>query len=413
MGYWKIQADWLFDGEKMVGGPAAGGDAAASGSAASDAPVLVGRDNGQIEALIPAAEAGDDVRRYSGLLCPGFINTHCHLELSHMAGVIPPGTGMVDFLLQVMSRRGELGGDPLDAAREADRRMGEEGIVAVGDISNNISTLPIKAGSQLYYHTFIEVMGFMPASAEARLAQARQVYDAARRVLGVDAASLVPHAPYSVSKPLFEALNKTAEGTRGILSIHNQESEAENQFYKDAGGDFLKLYSALGQNIDFFHPYGQSSLQTYLPWLDAPSGLLLVHNTASAPEDIRFALGLAARRNQSLFWCLCPGANQYIQQALPPLSLLRDHGCMLTLGTDSLASNYDLSILSEIKILRQHFPEVPLEEMLRWATLNGARALKVDDVFGRFAPGTRPGVLLLGPLQGQTLTPETAVKVIY
>lgn len=418
MGYSKIQADWLFDGEKMYGGASAPSGARAIGHGAppvgeTGAPVLVVAGDGKIEAMVPAAEAGDDVRRYSGLLCPGFVNTHCHLELSHMAGVIPPGTGMVDFLLQVMGRRGELGRDPLDAARQADRQMGEAGIVAVGDISNNISTLPIKAGSRLYYHTFVEVMGFLPSSADARLAQARQVYDAARRVLGADAASLVPHAPYSVSKPLFEALDKTYEGTRGILSIHNQESEAENQFYREAGGDLLRLYAALGQNIDFFPPYGHSSLETYLPWLDAPSSLLLVHNTASAPGGIRFALDLAARRNQSLFWCLCPGANRYIQRALPPLGLLRDQGCTLTLGTDSLASNDELSILSEIKILREHFPEVPLEEMLGWATLNGAKALNLDGVFGRFAPGTRPGVLLLGPLKEMTLTPETAVKVLY
>jgi cytosine/adenosine deaminase-related metal-dependent hydrolase len=336
-----------------------------------------------------------------------------------MAGVIPEGTGMVDFLLQVMGRRGEGPADPLQAARHADRRMYEEGIVAVGDISNNIGTLPIKAGSPLYYHTFVEVMGFHPASSEARLAQARQVLDAATRIMGPGTASLVPHAPYSVSRALFEAINRTygpaadtipSTGSRsaaGTLSIHNQESAAENQFYREAAGDFLRLYGALGQNLDFFTPYGKDSLETYLPWLEAPSRLLLVHNVNTDTPAIRRAEDLAASRGQLLFWCICPGANQYIQRTLPPVEALRQAGCTVTLGTDSLASNHTLSILHEMRLLQEHLPGLPLEELLRWATVNGARALGIDHRYGRFAPGTRPGIVRIDGLEGRRLTPET------
>lgn len=397
MGYWKIQADRLFDGEKMYTGPAS--------------PVLVGKPSGEIEALIPPGEAGDDVRRYEGLLCPGFVNTHCHLELSHMAGVIPEGTGLVDFLLQVMGRRGEIAKDPLEAARQADRRMYEEGIVAIGDVSNNISTLPIKAASPLYYHTFVEVMGFLPAAADARLAQARQVYDAARRIMGQESASLVAHAPYSVSQPLFEALNRATAA--GIFSIHNQESEAEDQLYREGGGDFLRLYATLGQNLDFFSPTHQSSLATYLPWMTSPSTLLLVHNTVSTPGDVQLALALTRERNQSLYWCLCPGANLYIQRILPPVALLRDQGCSITLGTDSLASNHQLSILSEIKILQDNFPSVPLDEILRWATLNGAKSLGLDRRFGRLIPGAQPGILLIDGLENAKIGENTRVRRLY
>jgi aminodeoxyfutalosine deaminase len=394
MAYRKIQADRLFDGEKMFEG--------------LDVPVLVGTASGQIEALLPAAEAGGDVQHYSGLLCPGFVNTHCHLELSHMAGVISPGTKMVDFLLQVMGKRGDSAQDPLDAARRADQRMYEDGIVAVGDISNNISTLPVKAGSLLQYQTFVEVAGFLPSGAEARLQQARQVHRGMSAVLGADRVSLAPHAPYSVSKPLFEALNQASQG--GILSIHNQESAEENEFYRDGRGDFLRLYETLGLRLDFFSPYHTSSLAAYLPWLDAPSALLLVHNTASSAEDIGLAISLAASRGQSLYWCLCPGANQYIQDTLPPLSLLRRAGCTITLGTDSLASNRQLSILAEIRIIQDAFPEVTLEEVLGWATLNGARALRMDTAFGRFTPGSQPGIVLLTDLENGRVSAGTSVK---
>jgi len=391
MGYRKIQASRLFDGEKIYTEPA----------------VLVCSDQGVIEAILPPGEAGEGVEIQEGLLSPGFVNTHCHLELSHMAGVIPPHSGMVDFLLQVMGLRGESLADPSGSARAADRQMHEAGIVAVGDISNNISSLPIKAGSALYYHTFVEVAGFVPSGAEARLQQALQVYNGMCRVLGEESVSLAPHAPYSVSKPLFEALNSASKGK--CLSLHNQESEAENQFYRSKEGDFLRLYATLGLNLDFFSPYGASSLETCLPWLTLPRTVLLVHNVATSPNDI----ALARASDQEIFWCLCPGANLYIQQALPPVRLLRKEGCVITLGTDSLASNYGLSILTEMKIIQDEFPEVPLQELLGWATLNGAKALHIDDRFGSFEKGKQPGVLLLRQLEDGRISGQTKVSRLF
>jgi cytosine/adenosine deaminase-related metal-dependent hydrolase len=391
MAYRKIQGDQLFDGVKMFD--------------QEDPRILIYQESGEIEAILPAREAGEDIQKVDGLLCPGFVNTHCHLELSHMEGVIPTGTGMVEFLIQVMTRRDEGASDHLQAARLADQQMYEGGIVAVGDISNLISSLPIKAGSLLHYHTFVEVAGFVPSAAEARLGQARQVYKGMRMVLGPDQVNLVPHAPYSVSKPLFEALDAP-----GLTSIHNQESQAENAFYKSKEGDFLKLYETLGLNLDFYKPYGTSSLQTWLPWMKQPQKLLLVHNVASAAEDIDFALGLSRQRKQQLFWSLCPGANLYIQEVMPPLRLLREKGCQMTLGTDSLASNHQLSILTEMQLIQEHFPEVPLAELLGWATRNGAAALNLEHSYGRFAKGFQPGVLLLTGLEGEKIGPGTRVR---
>ena len=311
---------------------------------------------------------------------------------------------MVDFLLQVMGLRGESLADPSGSARVADRQMYEAGIVAVGDISNNISSLPIKAGSPLYYHTFVEVAGFVPSGAEARLQQALQVYNGMCRVLGEESVSLSPHAPYSVSRPLFEALNKASAGR--CLTIHNQESEAENQFYQSGKGDFPRLYATLNLNIDFFSPPGTTSLGAYLPWLSLPRSILLVHNVAASRDDI----ALTRTLTPEFFWCLCPGANLYIQQALPPVGLLRKEGCAITLGTDSLASNYGLSILSEMKIIQDEFPEVPLQELLGWATLNGAKALHINDRFGSFAKGKQPGVILLRQLEEGRISGQTKVS---
>ncbi|RYF81051.1 MAG: hypothetical protein EON98_12840, partial [Chitinophagaceae bacterium] len=95
------------------------------------------------------------------------------------------------------------------------------------------------------------------------------------------------------------------------------------------------------------------------------------------------------------FFCLCVNANQYIEGVMPPVELFRKNGCRIVLGTDSLASNWSLSILDEMKTIRKHFPAIPLEEMLQWATINGANALGFDETLGSFENGKRPGVILL------------------
>jgi imidazolonepropionase-like amidohydrolase len=85
----------------------------------------------------------------------------------------------------------------------------------------------------------------------------------------------------------------------------------------------------------------------------------------------------------------------YIENALPPIEMLRKNNCKIVLGTDSLASNWSLNILDEIKTIRKNFPEIPLAETLQWGTSNGAKALQMDDVLGSFERGKRPGVVLV------------------
>ena len=127
--------------------------------------VLVLDEQGTVLDILNRADAGDGVQLLDGMLCPGFVNTHCHLELSHMQGVIPEKTGLPTFLTTVMTQRGTFAVDPTAAMEAAATAMWQEGIVAVGDICNTTTTLPLKQNSPLYYHSFIECMGFIPAAA--------------------------------------------------------------------------------------------------------------------------------------------------------------------------------------------------------------------------------------------------------
>lgn len=367
--------------------------------------VLVTDEQGTVQSIVHAEEAGDGVMVLDGMLSPGFVNTHCHLELSHMKGRVAPGSGLIEFLIKVIRERTAAPESVQEAMQQAAAELYQSGTVAVADICNTADSALIKADSNIQWRSFIEVLGFNEENAAERLEFAKKV----QRQFTTPA-TLSPHAPYSVSSALFHLINEASAGK--VVTLHNQETEAENELYQNKTGDFLRLYSNLSINAGPFQPSGRSSLQTYLPWLDKATGLILVHNTFIHEQDILFAKELTSSAID-LSFCICINANKYITSRVPPLDLLRKQACSLTIGTDSYASNYQLNILEEIKTIQQEFPHIPLTEMLQWATLNGARALQLDHQLGSFEQGKQPGIILISDIQHEKLTPTSkAVRLI-
>ena len=382
MAYLKFKADKLFDGYRF----------------SDDNAVLITDKEGVIEAILPIDQAGDDVQQLSGILSPGFINCHCHLELSHMKGLIPEGTGLVKFVLNVVQQRHFPEEEILQAIEKAEDEMLTNGIVAVGDICNNASTVSQKIKSRLYYHNFIEASGFNPEIAEQRFQRAKIIYEKYHDTFfrneqphPLGSGSIVPHAPYSVSDKLWDLIINFPGNH--LLSIHNQETAAENELFLNNQGEFLELYTAMNIDASFFKPSGKSSLQTYLPRFLHNQSVILVHNVHTSEEDILF--GQQTITNGQLHYCLCPNANQYISRQLPDINLLMKYDCAIVLGTDSLASNHQLNMLEEIKTIRQTFPAIEMETLLKWATSNGAKALQLDSLLGSFEKGKKPGVVLV------------------
>lgn len=391
MAYLKYQADYLFTGTEILNNNA----------------VLITNEKGIVETITTVSEAGDDIQQLQGLLTPGFVNCHCHLELSHMKGMIPEHTGLVDFILHILQLRHSSEADILEAIANAETAMKANGIVAVGDISNNALTLQQKLKGNLQYHNFIEVSGFSPAIAQVRFDTAMIVYHAFKTHFP-DSTVMVPHAPYSVSPQLFQLIDSVT--AQHVSSIHNQETKDENTFFLTGEGSFNKLYQTIGSNIAaFFKPSKQTSLQTVIPQIQSPKKLLLVHDTFTSQADIDFL----NKQAQDYVFCLCVNANQYIENELPPVQLFRNNQCNMVLGTDSLASNRQLSILSEMQTLAQHFPEIPMAELFSWATINGAKALNMDTQLGSFSVGKKPGVVLINHLnQDGCITSNSEAKVL-
>ena len=369
--YQKFQATQIFTGTELL----------------QDQLVLITTKEGTIEGIVGMEDAGDDIQSFDGILSPGFVNAHCHLELSHMKGMIPAHTGLQEFVKQIVSLR-QIDPETIQAAIvSAEQEMFANGIVAVGDISNTLDTLAQKAKHLLAYYTFVELYDLDPTRAENKLNAGLEMQKVFEQ--NCIRASLVPHAPYSVTNQLWNLIS-THFGAHTI-SMHNQETPDENEFFKNKTGSFLGMYERTKVSLDFFESTGLSSLQSVLPIFKNANTSILVHNSFTNAEDIN----AVKKQMPNSFWCLCPNANQYIEQTMPPIELLRANGANIIVGTDSYASNWSLNILDELKTIQKHNAQIPLEEMLGWATINGARALQMSKLLGSFEKGKQPGVVVI------------------
>ena len=377
MNYRKFQADKIFTGFEFL----------------DPGHVLITDEDGKVMEILAEMDAGEGIERYRGILCPGFINAHCHLELSHLKNAIPPHTGLIPFLLDVVGKREHDQALIVDCIEKAEKEMAQEGIVAVGDICNTSITLQAKCKSKIRWNNFIEVLGMRDEKAEANLLHYESVLHAFKGASTNMKSSLVPHAPYSISNKTFEGINNRTE--QSVISMHNQENPAEDELYTKGTGDFIQFFNKLGLTESPFPVTGKSSLRSCLPHFNKQQRVILVHNTFTSEEDIVFAMDHAKEHLSGIHFCICANANLYIENHMPPIDLLIKNKAEIVLGTDSYSSNWQLSIASEIRTIRKALPGIPLQLILQWATINGARALERDDVLGSFEPGKKPGIVLL------------------
>ena len=392
MSYRKLKADYLFDGFKLFG---------------SDT-VLVCKPDGTIVEIVEQAGAGSDIESYTGLISPGFINCHCHLELSHLKGLIPENLGLVNFVLSLIGQRQQPEESVQAAICSAESEMKEAGIVAVGDICNSRDTAGIKMSGNLNYYNFIELLGWSPDQAVSRYKNGMETATFfSEKIHDEKHLSLNPHAPYSASPELWNLMIPGFPGK--TITIHNQESAAENEFFQTGGGDLTKMYSRMKIDNSHFKFPATNSLPYYLGNLRSASRIILVHNTYMDETDLCYALSM----HEQMYFCLCPQANIYIENRLPDIPGFLKHTNRMVLGTDSLASNKKLSILEEMKLIKERFPGVPTSRMLGWATSNGASALSFSENFGDFNKGKRPGIVLVeNLLAGEIGADSTCRRIV-
>ena len=335
----------------------------------------------------------EDEKVGPGILCPGFVNTHCHVELSYMKGMFRKGTGMAGFIDQINALRDTSSmEDKLTALKEAMDGMWNQGVQAMADISNCSDSFAVKAAHPMYTRTFLEVFGAVPEECEDVMKGVRELQEKAH-AFGLDAAP-TPHSCYTMSPELVSA--SSAAGLEdGFLSFHSEESAEEEQMMMSGSGPMWDNRVANG--IPTPPVTGTSSLEYFLMRLRA-AGLrepvqghvLLVHECCLTPE------GAAAARKALAqpYLAVCPLSNRFIHNMLPPIPVMRASGIPICVGTDSLSSNDELNMAAELACLQEAF-DVPVQELLTWACLNGARFLGKEDVMGTLEAGKKPGVVRL------------------
>ena len=313
---------------------------------------------------------------FDGFLCPSFVNAHCHLELSHLKDLLPKKTGLPDFISKVPEKRNVEMSDIKKAMKGADTLMQKNGIIAVGDISNTNHSFVIKEESEIAYHTFVEILSLDKDKAEVVFNKGLELLKNCPKPN-----SIVPHATYSVSPKLFSLLKEENNGK--IVSIHNQETKSEDELFTNKSGDLYEFLKKFGWE----NQSGISALQTSLLQMSKKSQIILVHNTFTSDQDVKWT----KENNYSIYWCTCPKANLCIENSLPDYSIFDPE--KLCIGTDSLASNSTLSILEELKVLKEN-TDFDLNTLLKIACKNGAEALGFKDL-GTFETGKTPGVNLI------------------
>jgi cytosine/adenosine deaminase-related metal-dependent hydrolase len=328
----------------------------------------------------------ESVEFHNGIIIPGFVNCHCHLELSYMKDLIPPKKGLPEFLKYFRSKREEGAENIPTSISRADNDMYRDGVVLCADICNTRLTFDIKKKSRIKYINLLEVFGIDSEKADRRMNEIKQLSDLAHDYRL--ASWIVPHSAYSLSLSLFSLL-KAATLTNKITSLHFMEAECEKSFLKYHDGPILESYKESGLGVETLET-AEDHATAVLEEVTPSGNLILVHNTFADRTTIK-----KVKKRENLFWCLCPNANLYIEDQVPPLDLLLEENCRIVTGTDSLASNNRLSILEELKTLHIFYPWVPLQDLIRWATLNGAMALGEDAAYGGIQPGKKPGLLLL------------------
>jgi len=345
------------------------------------------------------------------IVLPGLVNAHTHLEFSDLAEPLAADGGLPDWIRQVVAARraragaggpdAGVGGSTVAAIRRGLAESAAAGVTMIGEIATSV--LPAAyAGPGPRMRVFREGLGLRPAATDA--VPRAVAADLDRLTAAGIAAGVSPHAPYSVAAPLGRRL--LAEAGRRTLpaAMHLLESEAESELLAEGGGPFRRLLDDLGA-WDPAAPPRLLPAAEWIGWLAAAGRGIVVHATHIARDPA--ALARLARHRDRLAVVVCPRTTQAISGMLPPLAVLREAGIRVAIGTDSRASNPDLSVLVECRTLVDAALASP-EEALRMATLEAAWALGFDRQAGRLAPGRPADLVVLRPAAAPLRDPAAA-----
>ncbi len=314
-------------------------------------------------------------------LLPALVNVHTHLELSALKWRLTPSGSFVSWVKNLLRVRSNIKAEEfVKAARQALKSMWHEGIGLLGDHGNTGLSISLLRESPLTAVFFREVIDFQGKSSlkdylKDHLNDPKITF------------SLAPHAPYTVSPLLLQAIKAWTKKYNLPFSLHVAESPEEVEFLMTGKGPIRELLEGRGQWSASFVAPGLRPVK-YLDRLGIlDEDTICVHLSQATEKEISL---LSRRRARP---CICLRSNTFLGVGIPKVNLMLKLGLKPCLGTDSLASNDKLSILAEMATVHRFFPEISPEIIFKMATIWGAEALKQQGI-GYIAPGARADLLI-------------------
>lgn len=344
----------------------------------------------------------DTLEYFDGIICPGFFNSHNHLELSYVN--IEKVDSLEDFLFQI-SQKDKQAFDQNELF-EVDKKMYNEGVSFCADISNTDSSFYVKKKSKITYHTFLEIFSSNSSFANSVFKNAIENLSNLKKI--ELSASINLHSLYSISEELFELYKSYITENKHITSIHLMENFKEIyplKFQQEILNRLKSSYIAKFSNYDI----NISFLELIFDIFSATTQVLFVHCINLDLKNAEILL----KYYKNSYICVCPTSNLFIEKRMLSAEILQKFKNRLLIGTDSIASNKKMSILHELFLLQQN-SNLSMEEILKVATFNAANFFGVSKNFGSIEIGKSPGLVNIKnvDLQNLKLTNRSEAKRI-
>lgn len=331
------------------------------------------------------------------VVAPGLVNAHTHLEFSGLATPLAAGAAFPDWIRSVIASRQTRSDDVCDAIRNGWHECRHAGTAAIGEIATDDASYGVLHAKGAAGVVFQEILGLQESQVAAGLDTARRFVrrapDGPTHQMRADCPlpvktadtplvrGISPHAPYSLHPQLFRGLVDLAAETGVPVAMHLAETREELQLLADHSGGLVDLLDDLGLwRLELFTEFRRPL--DYLRELSRCRRTLVVHGNYLDREELDF---LATQPQMSVVYC--PRTHAAFGHAPHPWRAMQDRGIRVVFGTDSRASNPDLSLLSELEFLHRMHPEISAKELLRMATLDAAASLGLSDWCGTLTPG--------------------------
>ncbi len=343
------------------------------------------------------------------ILIPTLVNAHTHLEFSSLSEPIHPALPFQEWISAVIQWRRGADSNSDETVRQGLAESLQGGVTAIGEITTRqpVNVADIAAGCRVV--SFREVIGLQQERIPELLQQAA-AHLSRHSASGRDDSAVYgisPHAPYTVHPELFASLIELAVSRKAVVAMHLAETQDERELLRDGKGRFVDFLTKL----DLWDPAtfpGDRSIRDFLEQLVRVPRALAIHGNFFSHDDIQFVA-----RHANLATVYCPRTHAFFGHPPHPIRQLLAAGARVVLGTDSRASNPDLSLWKELQFVAMNFPEISIPRLLGMATTDAADSLGLPLECHQISAGAELKCVMLhaendaGDLRGLICHPTT------